>query len=70
MAMDDKVDELIRRNRTLLALAERARGRTEALINMPAARSVIGQHASPNLASEDQDQTARHGQHDSPETPT
>jgi hypothetical protein len=70
MAMDDKVDELIRRNRTLLALAKGVRTRTQALINAPAAQSVIGQHASPNLASEDQEQTARHGQHASPETPT
>lgn len=67
--MDDKVEELIRRNRTLLRRAEVVRARTEALTNEGADRRyIVGRHTAPDQTSKDQDRLARCGGHDSPET--
>jgi hypothetical protein len=68
--MHDKVDELIRRNRTLLRLAEVVRARTEALSHMAPERHVVGRSVLPNRVSEAQERLAREGRRNSAETPS
>ena len=52
--MDDKADELIRRNRRPLLLAEAVRARTEALCRMAAGRDAVDRHAFPDQHTFDQ----------------
>jgi hypothetical protein len=52
--MDDKADELIRRNRRPLLLAEAVRARTEALCRMAAERNAADRHAFPDQHTFDQ----------------
>ncbi len=68
--MDGKTDEQIRRNRTLLRLAEAVRRRTEELSDTTAERVDIGGRGSQSQALEDPDRLARRRRRNATEKPS
>src|SRR5689334_11878283 len=59
-AMDEWADELIRRNRMLLQLAQEASARTAEITRSPTARLGVNRHAQLNWSRDYQNWLARH----------